>query len=95
MEKRRKLGFLQADVLHHYRSGAGREIDVIIDTGGNALAIEIKNTEVPRKRDLRNLEDFAGTMNRPVRCILFHTGLDYKRKGKVELIPVAALYRGV
>ena len=50
---------------------------------------------MPGKRDLRNLEDFAGTMNRPVRCVLFHTGLDYKRIGKVELIPVAALYRGV
>ena len=95
LEKRRKLGFLQADRLHHYRSGAGREIDVIIDSGETCMAIEIKSTEVPGKRDLRNLEDFAGTMNRPVRCVLFHTGLDYKRIGKVELIPVAALYRGV
>ena len=95
LEKRRKLGFLRADRLHHYRSGAGREIDVIIDSGETCMAIEIKSTEVPGKRDLRNLEDFAGTMNRPVRCVLFHTGLDYKRIGKVELIPVAALYRGV
>lgn len=95
LEKRRRLGFLQADRLHHYRSGAGREIDVIIDSGETCMAIEIKSTEVPGKRDLRNLEDFAGTMNRPVRCVLFHTGLDYKRIGKVELIPVAALYRGV
>jgi len=95
LEKRRKLGFLQADRLHHYRSGAGREIDVIIDSGENCMAIEIKSTEVPRKRDLRNLEDFAGTMKRPVRCILFYTGLDYQRIGKVEMIPVAALYRGV
>lgn len=95
LEKRRKLGFLQADGLHHYRSGAGREIDVIIDSGDTMVAIEIKSTEVPRKRDLRNLEDFADTMNRPIRCILFHTGLDYKRIGRVEMIPIAALYRGV
>jgi len=95
LEKRRKLGFLHVDRLHHYRSGAGREIDLIIDSDETCMAIEIKSTEVPRKRDLRNLEDFADTMNRPVRCILFHTGLDYKRIGKVEMIPVAALYRGV
>ncbi|MCP4895550.1 MAG: ATP-binding protein [bacterium] len=95
LEKRRKLGFLEADCLHHYRSSAGREIDVIIDSGESTVAIEIKSTEVPRKRDLRNLEDFADTMNRPIRCILFYTGIEYKRIGKVELIPVAALYRGV
>ncbi len=95
LEKRRKLGYLQADRLHHYRSGAGREIDVIIDSGEKAVAIEIKSTEVPGKRDLRNLEDFAATMNRPVRCVLFYTGLAYQRIGNVELIPVAALYRGV
>jgi hypothetical protein len=94
LEKRRKLGFLDADRLHHYRSGAGREIDVIIDSGDTCMAVEIKSTEVPGKRDLRNLEDFADTMDRPVRCVLFHTGLDYGRIGKVELIPVAALYRG-
>ena len=58
------------------------------------MAIEIKSSEVPGKRDLRNLEDFAGTMDRPVRCVLFYTGLDYQRVGRVELIPVAALYRG-
>ncbi len=95
LEKRRKLGYLQADRLHHYRSGAGREIDVIIDSGETALAIEIKSTEVPAKRDLRNLEDFAAATNRPVRCVLFYTGLTYQRINNVEMIPIAALYRGV
>lgn len=95
LEKRRKLGCLRADGLHHYRTGAGREIDVIIDSGEKAMAIEIKSTEAPGKRDLRNLEDFAATIDRPVRCVLFYTGLDYKRFGNVDLIPVAALYRGV
>ena len=94
LEKRRKLGYFEADHLYHYRSGAGREIDVIIDSGETCMAIEIKSTEVPGKRDLRNLEDFTATMNRPVRCILFYTGLDYQRIGRVEVIPVAALYRG-
>ncbi len=94
LEKRRKLGFLAADRLHHYRSGAGREVDVVIDSGETCMAIEIKSSEVPGKRDLRNLEDFAGTMDRPVRCVLFYTGLDYQKIGRVELIPAAALYRG-
>ncbi len=95
LEKRRKLGFLQADRLHHYRTGAGREIDVIIDSGEKVTAIEIKSTEVPSKRDLRNLEDFAATIDRPVRSVLLYTGLDYKRIGEVDLIPIAALCRGV
>ena len=94
LEKRRKLQFLRTDQLHHYRTGAGREIDVIVQLDKTLMAIEIKSTPVPRKRDLRNLEDFAAAMNRPVRCILFYTGLEYLRVGKVELIPVAALHRG-
>lgn len=94
LEKRRKLGYLKADRLHHYRSGAGREIDVILDTGESCIAIEIKSAAVPGKRDLRNLEEFAAAMGRPVRCVLFYTGLDYERIGNVDLIPVAALYRG-
>jgi len=95
LEKRRKLRYLEADRLHHYRSGAGREIDVVIDSGATCMAIEIKSTEVPSKRNLRNLEDFAGAIDRPIRRVLFYTGLDYQRIGRVELIPVAALYRGV
>ncbi len=94
LEKRRKLGLIRTDSLQHYRTGAGREIDVIIDSGKTTMAIEIKSTEVPSRRDLRNLEDFAATTDRPIRCILFYAGIDYKTIGNVDLIPVAALYRG-
>lgn len=95
IEKRRKLGYFKADRLHHYRSAAGREIDVVIDTGEQVLAIEIKSTEVPGKRDLRNLEDFVVQSELPLRRILFYMGLEYRQIGRVELIPISALYRGI
>lgn len=94
LEKRRKLGFIQGDRLYHYRSAGGREIDVILESGSELTAIEIKCTENPSRRDLRNLEDFAVGTDKSVRCFLFYSGHEYQKIRNVTLIPIAALYRG-
>ena len=94
LEKRRRLGFLRSDRLYHYRSAAGREVDVVLDSGDAVTAIEIRSSRTPRGRDLRNLEEFIDRLGRPVRRVLLYRGLEYDRAGHVELIPVAALYRG-
>ncbi len=96
LEKRRKLGFIPADRLYHYRSAGGREVDVVFETDKFLTAIEIKCTKKPSRRDTRNLEDFAAGVNaeKAVRCFLFYSGLEYQEIGNVNLLPIAALYRG-
>lgn len=95
LEKRRKLGFLNADQLHYYRTAGGREIDLIIETDKEVLAIEIKSTGTPGGRDLQNLKAFETALKKPLRRILFYTGTEYDRIDTVELLPIAALYRGI
>ncbi len=94
LEKRRKLGFIHADQLHYYRTAGGREIDLIIETPEQVLAIEVKATHQPSGRDLQNLKAFETTRKKSLRRILFYTGTEYDRTDTVELIPIAALYRG-
>lgn len=45
-------------------------------------------------RDFRNLRRFEDKRGRPVKRFLFYTGDEYRAVDDIELIPVAALYRG-
>ena len=94
LEKRRKLGLIQADCLYHYRSAGGREIDVVFESNDKLTAIEIKCSRNPSRRDIRNLEDFATKSSKPVNAYLFYSGLEYQKIGSVNLIPIAAIWRG-
>ncbi len=91
LEKRRKLGFLRCDELHYYRSAGGREIDVVLETEDEVLAVEIKASTKPSGRDIRTLKEFVS--KKPVRRFMFYTGLEYREVESVLLVPVAALYR--
>jgi len=93
LEKRRRLGFLKSDGLHYYRSIGGREIDVILETEDEVLAIEIKATTKPSKKDIRALKEFVSKTKKPVRRFMFYTGLNYEMIDNVLFVPVAALYR--
>ncbi len=93
-EKRRKLGLLRCDRLYYYKSAAGREIDLIFETDDNVYAIEIKNTKHPAAKDVRNLVEFSSHHRKKVHAFLFYTGLEYMEIKTVQVIPVAALYRG-
>lgn len=95
MEKRRKLGFIATDRFYYYKSAAGREIDLVFETGDSLYAIEIKSTRRPRARDLRNLAEFGNRLKRPVKLFLFYLGDKYQKIDDVYLRPVAALFRGV
>lgn len=94
-EKRRKLGYLKCDRLYYHKTAAGKELDLIFETGGEVYAIEIKATANPAVRDVRNLRDFAQKMEKPVKAFLIYKGEKYKTIDNVQLIPAAALFRGM
>lgn len=95
LEKRRKLGWIKADGFYYYKSAAGREIDLVFETPDQVHAIEIKATQRPAARDIRNLLEFGKGLKRPCKLYLFYTGEEYLQIDKVQVLPVASLYRGV
>jgi len=93
-EKRRKIGLINTDQFFYYKSGAGREIDLVFETDGLIHAIEIKSTRTPHHRDIRNLRHFKEQSKRPVKSALFYLGDEYLDMDNVAVIPVAALFQG-
>jgi len=93
LEKRRKLGFIRAEQFFYYKSASGREIDLVFEVGGMVHAIEIKSTNSPRGRDIRNLVEFGESLNRPVKLFLFYLGDEYRTIKKVNLIPISSLFK--
>lgn len=63
--------------LYYWRTTTGEEVDLVIETGGRLLPIEVKATARPRLRDAANLRTFRkeyGDASRP--GLLLHTGSD-------------------
>lgn len=94
IEKRRKLGFIPTDLLYYYKSAAGHEIDLLFQVDDMLYAIEIKSTQRPGKKDIANLKQFNPKQDISVTRILFYLGEEYITWDNVQLIPVAALFRG-
>jgi len=93
-EKRRKLGIIKTDQFYYYKSAGGHEIDLVFESADTVYAIEIKSTRRPAHRDFHNLVRFTDRLNRPVRRYLFYQGEEYLTIDNVQLLPVAALFRG-
>lgn len=94
LEKRRKLGFIRAEQFYYYKSAAGREIDLIFETGQGLSAIEIKATSNPSVRDVSNLNEFARQSKKKIDLYLFYLGEEYKEINGVKILPIFSLYRG-
>lgn len=94
LEKRRRLGFIDAEMLYYYKSSSGREIDLIIDYGELVYACEIKSTSSPSRKDIKNLKDFASSSKKECKLFLFYLGEEYKMFDNVKLIPIASIFRG-
>ena len=58
---------------YYYRTGAGAEIDLIIESSKGILPIEIKFTQQVNRRDLRALKDFISERNCPIGWVV-HNG---------------------
>lgn len=95
IEKRRKLGFIDAEQLFYYKSSGGREIDCIFEYGDAVYAIEIKASPNISKKDLRNLISFKKESRGNIKMFLFYTGTQYQQINGVHIIPVAAFYQGI
>jgi uncharacterized protein len=94
LEKRRKLGFIDADQFYYYRSSNGREIDVIFTSSGIVHAIEIRSSAGISGRDIRNLREFVGQMKCDVRAYIIYRGEEFDRIDGIQLLPVSAFFRG-
>jgi predicted AAA+ superfamily ATPase len=95
LEKRRKLGFIKSDRFYYYKSQAGREIDLVFESGGVTFAVEIKATRHPSARDATNLKEFIAKSSNPTKGFVFHMGDDISEFDGVRFLPVATLFRGV
>jgi len=82
--------------LHHLRTGGGeREIDLIIEYGGNrVVAVEVKATSAPKARDARHLEWLRETLgDRFIGGVLLHTGsAQAEISPHVVALPINALW---
>lgn len=94
LEKRRKLGFIKTDRFFYYKTKAGREIDLVFESENQLYAVEIKATQNPSQRDVKNLLEFEKQLKRPVQKYLFYSGTEYNQINQVRLLPVACLHRG-
>jgi hypothetical protein len=56
--------------------------------------LEIKNTLRSSAREVRNLVEFSRSIKRKVKMFLFYPGEEYVSIKKVQVIPIAGLYRG-
>jgi hypothetical protein len=93
-EKRRKLGMIKTDQFCYYKSAGGNEIDLVFEADNTVHAIEIKSTQRPASRDLQNLKKFSDRFDRPVKRYLIYLGEEYRTIDNIQLLPVAALFRG-
>jgi predicted AAA+ superfamily ATPase len=94
IEKRRKLGLIDAEDLYYYKSAGGREIDCVFESGDSIHAVEIKASPVVTNRDVNNLIDFKSTNKRNTKMFLFYLGTRYEKQNGVHIIPIASFYRG-
>lgn len=94
LEKRRKLGLINADQFYYYKSSSGREIDLLFESDQVLHAIEIKAIQSPSSRDIANLKYFIAQTKQETKGYLFYMGEEYNQIDGIELIPVYALFCG-
>lgn len=95
LEKRRKIGAIQCDQLFYYKSAAGAEIDIIMEMPDETIAIEIKHSNNPSPRDIRQLQKFVSINPKNRRAILLYMGTERRMIEGIELLPVQHLYRAL
>lgn len=62
-----------------YRTDAGVEVDIVIDTGALVLAVECKSAAHVAERELKGLRSFREVARRPVRSYVVYTGATRQR----------------
>lgn len=78
-----------------YRTDAGAEVDLVIDTGRRLVAVECKAGRNVRSSQLGGLRSFASIAHKPTRSIVAFQGDRAQRVDGVEVLPYRALLRDV
>lgn len=66
---------LERAELGHWRTSIGAEVDLVIETDGSLLPIEVKSTTRPRLGDIAHLRTFRAEYGKKSRAgLLIHTG---------------------
>jgi len=74
--------------LHYWRTTTGKEVDFVLEHGKKLLALEVKMTDTPSVRDIRNLLIFIDEHPETVIGVLVHTGSEIKwLHSKVIAVP--------
>ena len=72
--KDRAIWFDRAEI-GYWRTASGEEVDLVIETGGRLLPIEIKASPRPRLGDATHLRSFRKEYGKKARAgLLLHTG---------------------
>jgi len=70
-----------------YRTEHGAEVDFIVTSNGETLAIESKASRNVGRSDLRGLNSFAEYYGKPHRSMVFYLGAERRKMGRVEVLP--------
>ncbi len=82
--------------LHHYRTTAGREVDILLeDSAGGLVGLEVKASSTVERQDFIGLDTVAeGAGRRFVRGVVLYTGSETVAFGPRHMaMPVSALWR--
>lgn len=95
LEKRRKLGFIDADSFFYYKTNAGAEVDLIIDEEKTFRVIGIKSTDKIAPKDIRNLLQYKSSYEgkKPLAVYLVYLGSEYQQIEGISCLPIYALHR--
>ncbi|MGI8461057.1 MAG: ATP-binding protein [Solirubrobacterales bacterium] len=92
----KQASWADADLtLHHFRTGGGREIDIVIEAKDGSLAgIEVKLAATPSERDFSGLRHLRDKLGKRFKAgVLIHTGPDRLPFGeRLWALPVKALW---
>lgn len=80
--------------LSFWRTRAGHEVDFVIYTKGEFVALEVKNTAKVRESDLRGLRAFHNDYPQAT-LVLLHRGTERTREQGVWCLPAESFLRGL
>ena len=83
--------------LYHFRSQAGQEVDIVIESGGQIVGVEIKLSATPAPQDFTGLKILREHLGKKfVRGILLYTGREIVPFGEnLHAVPLSVLIRGL
>ncbi len=95
IRKRLILANMDENSIYFYRTQAGAEIDLIVDTQDRVFAYEIKNSSTFQRKHIRNLSRFSdgNKTGKALLPMVIYKGETVEQIDAVKFVPVFALYQ--